>query len=89
MKRLNKKNRLFTFKRYVNGELLQSFRTRKLGRFSLNIQAGQKLQPAEKVYIKVSDGNRVNVFGKNTEFYNSGTYSDKKELVKAYKAFIE
>lgn len=41
------------------------------------------------VYIKVSYGKQIDVFGKKINFYNDGTYTDEKEFNKAYQAFIE
>lgn len=44
---------------------------------------------AEKWYLRVNYGKRKDNFGKLVDFYNDGDYTNKKQLVQAYKAFIE
>ena len=48
-----------------------------------------KYKDFPKVYLKVSYGKKKNVFGKTVEFYNDWEGNDKRELLKAYRAFIE
>lgn len=40
-------------------------------------------------YLKVSYGKHKDVFGKLVEFYNDGHYSNRDDLVFAFKAFTE
>jgi hypothetical protein len=49
----------------------------------------KKLALKEKWYIRVNYGKYKDNFGKLVDFYNDGEYTNKTELMKAYKAFIE
>lgn len=69
--------------------MARRFMTHKLGRFSFNLMGLAKLQPGEKVYIKVVDGFGTDNWGRRRLFYNDGLYSNYKELLKAYYSFIE
>jgi len=42
-----------------------------------------------KVYIRVSYGKKVDVFGKLSTFYNDGLYENKEDLWSAFNAFKE
>lgn len=44
---------------------------------------------AKLAYIWVSYGKGKDVFGKNVEFTNEGTYENKHEAIEAFKAFID
>ena len=89
MKRLNLKNRIFYLRLSRGHRVVHKVQTKKLSRFSLSLQMGEILQPGCSVYIKVTDEPRMTNSGKMMRFYNSGTYTDRKELMKAYHAFIE
>lgn len=64
-------------------------RTHKLRRFSDHLQAVNFSQPGTKAYIRVYYGRFVDNHGKMNDFYNDGEYENKKDLLKAYKAFIK
>lgn len=89
MKRLNKLNRNFTLRTYINGKMAHRVETHKLGRFSHHVQATDFSQPGVSVYLRVSEGEKTDVFGNLVNFYNDGTYKDKESLMQAYHAFIE
>ena len=86
---LNKRDRIFYFKRYEKGKVVSKYQTRKLRRFSYSLQAVEFSELTDKVYIKVGYHKKGTLGGKHLKFYNDGYYTDKEELLKAYKAFIE
>jgi len=88
-KRLNLSNNFLTLIVRRNGIEVDRVRTRKLGRFSLHLQAIDFSQPGTLAYIHVLYQPKLNNLGKMTRFHNDGEYDNKKELLKAYHAFIE
>jgi hypothetical protein len=46
-------------------------------------------KPLDKIYFKIEYGPAKNRKGKMEVFYNDGVYTDMKEALKAYRAFME
>lgn len=88
-KRLNKDHKNFTLKVYRGKKKVDTIHTHKLRRFSNHIQAIDFSQSGTKAYIRVYSGRFIDNRGKMNDFYNDGEYFNKKDLLKAYKAFIE
>lgn len=66
-----------------NGKISQY----RSSRSTIRILSRVSLIKFKKAYLKVSYGNKVDCFGKLSEFYNDGYYQNPKELVYAIKTF--
>lgn len=89
MKRANKQGNRYYFRVTRNAQVIHSGYMSKLGRFSRIVQAEQFQEAGIEVYIRVSYGKSLDIWGEMTDFINEGFYSNKHDLVLAYRAFLE
>ncbi|OGK43433.1 hypothetical protein A2956_02495 [Candidatus Roizmanbacteria bacterium RIFCSPLOWO2_01_FULL_37_57] len=79
----------FTLRVIKNGRTADRCQTHSKRRFYNRIRSIKWGNGVVKVYLRVSYGKGVDVFGKTTSFYNEGGYDNKQDLIDALDAFIE
>jgi hypothetical protein len=79
----------FTIKIYKNDKLISKTRTGKKRLFLKKIRSINWKDRGIKVYLKVSYGKKFDKFGKYTEFWNDGDYTDKDSLLGDFYIFTE
>jgi hypothetical protein len=74
------------------GRTVKYTRTANRRRFVWNLGTINFLELKSKgyaVYLKVDYGKDKDCFGHTVDFFNDGTYSTRKDLEHAYRAFLE
>jgi hypothetical protein len=88
-----KANLKFNCKLKKDGKVIRMYLGKRKRSFSQRLgrtfkKYGGKREGVE-YYLKVSYGRFEDAFGQTTEFYNDGTYTNKRDLMKAFNAFTE
>ena len=84
------KPKTYTLKTFQDGKEVSSRRTNNSTRFFNFLKAINFIELKENnqiVYLKVDYGKHLNVWGEKRSFYNSGSYSTKKDLWRAFLGF--
>lgn len=85
-----KKNKCnYTYRVIKNGKTIDRCQTHSKRRFYHRIRTINWQKKPLKVYLRVSYGRGKTNRGTVETFYNSGTYTSKKDLLEALSAFIE
>ena len=79
----------FTFKVIKNNKVIQKCQTHSKRRFLNHLRTVNLENRGTKVYLRVSYGKHIDVFGKKTTFYNDGWYEREEDLWLAFDAFEE
>lgn len=78
----------YTLKLYKNGGRVETFRTKKRKRFFKILRTIKwQLDGVRKAYLKMSYGQKLDNYGKLSDFYNDGYYDNKEELLRVFKYF--
>jgi antitoxin component YwqK of YwqJK toxin-antitoxin module len=70
-----------------NGKTMKYYTNDKIKRIYSLVSLAKFPDKVLKAYVKVSYGKFLDAFGKMTEFYNDGYYTDKKELREVISIF--
>lgn len=79
----------FTYKLIKNSKEVERLRTHSKRLFLSRLRTIKWTTHLLRVYLRVSYGKRIDVFGKLVTFYNDGVYENKKDLWLAFNAFTE
>lgn len=83
----NKPN--FTFRAIQDNKVVDRCQTHAKKRFYNRIRSIKWENRVDYVYLRVSYGKWLDVFGDMTNFYNDGDYETKEDLLIALSAFCE
>lgn len=79
----------FSIKIFKNDSIVQKVRTYRKRRILKIIRSTKWQDPSFSRYFKVDYGKRHDVYGKLVNFYNDGTYNNKRDFLSAAEAFME
>ena len=79
----------YSFKVIQNSRTIQRCQTHSIRRFTKKIGTINWENGQITVYLRVNYGRYKNNYGKLVNFYNDGEYETKKDLLQAFKAFID
>lgn len=84
-KKLSERELRVSVKTFRHGQQVGRYIAGTLGRFLSRIRT----VPYDRIDIWVSYGKREDCFGKVVEFTNEGSYTNKHDAEKAFRAFCE
>ncbi len=79
----------YSFRVIQNNRIVQRCQTHSIRRFTKKLGTINWENGVIKVNLRVNYGRYKNMYGKFINFYNDGEYETKKDLLQAFKAFIE
>lgn len=72
-----------------SGQKVDRVETKSIVRFLRRVRLIKWQDSTIKVYLRISYGNMIDVWGKRVTAYNNGTYTNKKDFDLALNAFLE
>ena len=86
------KAKSYSYKIFINKKCMSRLLTHNRRRFTRKIGTlswREVMLGGGSVYLRVSYGRHLDNFEKMTDFYNDGDYLSRKDLMLAYRAFVE